>query len=147
MDGIRTTTVSPLEAHLGYWLRLVSNEVSSAFARAIEERGMTVGEWVVLRLLFDREKQTLSEVARLTGMTRGAISKILDKLEVKALIARAQNPDDSRVQWLSLTRSGRRLVPDLAAMADSNDAHFFGALSHALEKLSRVHGFRSVPVD
>ena len=36
------------------------------------------------------------------GMTRGAVSKILDKLESKALIKRSGSPDDSRVQFLSL---------------------------------------------
>ena len=31
-------TVSPLEAHLGYWMRFISNHVSHAFSRKLEER-------------------------------------------------------------------------------------------------------------
>jgi hypothetical protein len=37
-----------LENHLGYWLRLVSKQISAAFARALQERGLSVAEWVAL---------------------------------------------------------------------------------------------------
>jgi DNA-binding MarR family transcriptional regulator len=88
-------------------------------------------------------------------MTRGAVSKVLDKLESKALVTRTENPDDNRVQWLSLTRNGQRLVPKLASLADRNDAHFFDCLSpkeqaalrRLLEKLTDRHRLGEVPVD
>jgi DNA-binding MarR family transcriptional regulator len=144
-----------LDAHLGYWLRRVSNEVSGAFARALQTEGVSAAEWVALRLLHGEAKRTPGDLAGLTGMTRGAVTKVLDKLEAKALVTRAVNPEDNRVQWLSLTRSGQRLVPKLAALADRNDAHFFGCLSTAeqralqklLEKLTDFHRLREVPVD
>ncbi|MEI9903207.1 MAG: hypothetical protein WDN06_03970 [Asticcacaulis sp.] len=47
------TSPSHLEAHLGYWMRFVSNHVSQAFARKVEAHGVTVAEWVVLRELFE----------------------------------------------------------------------------------------------
>jgi DNA-binding MarR family transcriptional regulator len=65
------------------------------------------------------------------GMTRGAISKVLDKLQHKEWIARAVSEADSRVQVLSLTRRGRRRLPELSRIADGNDAHFFGGLDTA----------------
>jgi DNA-binding MarR family transcriptional regulator len=147
--------ISNLEAHLGYWLRRVSNEVSGAFARSLQAEQISVAEWVALRLLYTGEKRTPGDLAALTGMTRGAVSKVLDKLESKALTARASNPEDQRVQWLSLTADGQRLVPRLAALADRNDAHFFACLSSSeqstlrrlLEKLADVHRLREAPVD
>ena len=38
--------VSCLEEHLGYWLRLVSNNVSASFARRLEKLDVSVSEWV-----------------------------------------------------------------------------------------------------
>ena len=38
--------VSALDAHLGYWLRAVSNHVSHAFKTKVERHGVTVAEWV-----------------------------------------------------------------------------------------------------
>ena len=40
---------STLEAHVGYWLRFVSNHVSQAFRRKVEARGVSVSEWVAMR--------------------------------------------------------------------------------------------------
>lgn len=122
-------TVSALEEHLGYWLRAVSNHVSHAFSRKVEAHGVTVAEWVVLRVLFERDAQPPSQVAEALGMTRGAISKLADRLEAKSLLLRTTDGADRRYQSLVLTEAGRALVPVLAALADRNDAEFFGQLT------------------
>ncbi len=145
---------SDLEAHLGYWLRRVSNHVSATFARALEANDVSVAEWVALRLLHDEARRASSDLAALTGMTRGAVSKVVDKLEDKGLVSRAPNPDDSRVQWLSLTRRGARLTPKLAALADANDARFFDCLTarerselrRLLTKVAEAHSLADVPI-
>ena len=133
--------VSDLEAHLGYWLRMVSNAVSQSFARRVEAEGVTVAEWVFLRMLWDIDPVAPSLLAGRMGMTKGAISKLADRLIGKALVERRADPVDGRAQILSLTAAGRVLVPRLAALADVNDAAFFGTLSpedrNDLERLLR----------
>jgi len=144
-----------LEKHLGYWLRLVSNQVSAAFARALQERGVSLAEWVVLAHLDAAPALSAVELAAAMGMTRGAISKVLDKLEAKEWIARAVSPADNRVQVLSLTRRGRRRLPELIGLADANDGHFFGALDASdqaqlrglLARLAQAHGLRTAPIE
>lgn len=123
------TAPSDLHAHLGYWLRSVSNAVSQAFARKVEAEGVTVAEWVFLRTLFDQDGLAPSQLADQMGMTRGAISKLADRLIEKGLIRRTGSTDDRRAQSLALEPSARRLVPRLASLADQNDAEFFGSLS------------------
>ena len=59
--------VSELEAHLGYWLRAVSNHVSHGFKTKVERHGVTVAEWVVLRALFERDGVNPSELATTLG--------------------------------------------------------------------------------
>lgn len=122
---------NPLEAHVGYWLRYVSNHVSQAFAAKIAAQGVTVAEWVMLRELFGKDDVAPSALAERMGMTRGAISKLADRLAGKKLIAKRGDRDDRRYQSLTLTGQGRALVPVLAALADSNDKEFFGHLSRA----------------
>lgn len=147
--------LSDLEAHLGYWLRHISNHVSGSFARALQDRQFTVAEWVALRQLYDHPAIASAEVAELLGMTRGAISKVLDKLEAKGLIERVTRPEDKRSQRLSLTSEGQRILPELAELADRNDQFFFGCLSsaeqkqllHLLRKLSQSHQWNDVPID
>ncbi|HEX3674912.1 MAG TPA: MarR family transcriptional regulator [Rhizomicrobium sp.] len=146
---------SPLDAHLGYWLRFVSNHVSHAFARKLEARGVTVAEWALLRELFEEDKTAPSEIAARMGMTRGAISKLTDRLAEKALLTRAAAGGDKRYQTLALTAAGRALVPKLAALADRNDAEFFGhlkpaeraALEAAMMDIVRRHGLKTIPTE
>ena len=75
-------------------------------------------------------------------MTRGAITKLADRLIGKSLIVRRANRDDGRAQTLALTPRGTDLVPELAALADRNDAEFFDHLSEAeremLERLLKL---------
>ncbi|MFN3609906.1 MAG: MarR family winged helix-turn-helix transcriptional regulator, partial [Hyphomonas sp.] len=122
---LRSQTVSALETHLGYWLRMVSNAVSQAFARSLEAEGVTVAEWVFLRTLYDFERLSPSHLADALGMTRGAVTKLADRLIEKGLTAREADPEDGRAQLLALTPPARKLVPRLAALADANDAAFF----------------------
>ena len=87
---------SALEAHLGYWLRLVSNHVSHGFRLKVEKRGVTVAEWVVLRKLMDIGPSAPSHIAQALGMTRGAISKLDDRLADKGLIEIGASESDGR---------------------------------------------------
>jgi DNA-binding MarR family transcriptional regulator len=121
--------ISDLDSHLGYWLRVVSNAVSLEFARKLEREGVTVAEWVFLRVLYGASPVAPSKLAERMGMTKGAISKLADRLTAKALVERGADPDDRRGQTLSLTAAARPLVERLSKLADANDIQFFGALS------------------
>ncbi len=147
--------VSELTGHAGFWLRFVSNHVSQAFARKLVESGVTVAEWVVLREMFDSDQTSPSALADLTGMTRGAASKLVDRLVNKQLVSRHERSDDRRYQSIALTSAGRRLVPLLAAIADQNDEEFFTPLSakerefllFTLKKLVQKHGLYKLPTE
>ncbi len=150
-----TQSASDLASHLGYWLRYVSNHVSQSFARKVEAHGVTVAEWVLMRQLLEVKALAPSLLAGRMGMTRGAVTKLADRLIAKSLLARTANPDDGRAQTLSLTSAGRAAVPRLAALADANDAEFFGglalkdraALLRILQGIVEKHGLKSMPVD
>jgi DNA-binding MarR family transcriptional regulator len=146
--------VSPLDAHLGFWMRFVSNRVSGEFERAVEARGVSVSEWVALRTLYDQAGSTHAELMGALGMTKGAVSKVVSRLQDKGLVTRAAHAADARAQVLALTRAGRALVPALARDADANDARFFGHLTARqrreletlLEDMARLHQLEQVPV-
>jgi DNA-binding MarR family transcriptional regulator len=120
----------------------------------VQASGVTVAEWVVLRELHERAMMPSALADRL-GMTRGAISKLADRLAAKGLIVRERGPGDRRSQTLAPTEPGRALVPTLAALADQNDEAFFGHLDPAtretikaaMKEIVRRRGLKTVPVD
>jgi DNA-binding MarR family transcriptional regulator len=131
--------VSDLKAHLGFWLRYVSNHVSHAFSLRLAAKGVTAAEWVLMRALYGSDPMPPSRLAGELGMTRGAITKLADRLIGKSLVLRKADPSDGRAQTLALTPRGRRLVPELAALADRNDSDFFGHLtSDERSELERI---------
>src|SRR5579863_1627049 len=121
--------VPALESHLGYWLRRVSNAVSGAFSRALLEKQTSVSEWVLLRELHQHRQAAPAELADRLGLTRGAVSKIIDKLEAKGWIQADAKEGDNRYRLLSLTRTGQRSLPILAQIADRNDSAYFDCLN------------------
>jgi DNA-binding MarR family transcriptional regulator len=147
--------VSDLKKHVGFWLRFVSSHVSQAFAVKLLASGVTVAEWVVMREMYDDEESSPSVLAERIGMTRGGVSKLVDRLVSKNLITRRERDDDRRFQSIALTAAGRRLVPRLAALADQNDEEFFhplsagerAALVATMKKLVQAHGLQAVPTE
>ena len=155
MKAHQESNASQLEDHLGYWLRFVSNQVSRRFQQLLEAEGISVTEWVALRALFRQAETGHAELIQRVGMTKGAASKIVSRLEEKGLAQRRLAENAQREQVLSLTRKGKALVPRLSALADQNDAHFFGhlptdqrtMLRHILEALVVHHQFQEAPVN
>ncbi|MFT4173842.1 MAG: winged helix DNA-binding protein [Rhodocyclaceae bacterium] len=146
---------SALDAHLGFWLRFVSNHVSSRFQALLAEQACSVTEWVALRCLYERPQTTHAELIQALGMTKGATSKLISRLEAKGLALRGLAEGGQREQVVTLTRQGRAQVPRLAALADANDAHFFAhldarthtALRDVLRDLVAYHHLPAPPLD
>ena len=155
MKDAKAPAVSDLKKHVGFWLRFVSNHVSHAFARKLLASGVTVAEWVVMREMFDDEETSPGILAERIGMTRGGVSKLVDRLVSKKVITRRERSDDRRFQSIALTAAGRRLLPQLAALADRNDEEFFHPLSTrertaliaTMKKLVQAHGLQTLPTE
>src|SRR5580700_11092835 len=148
-------TISDLKKHLGFWLRFVSNHVSHAFARKLLDSGVTAAEWVVMREMFVEIETSPGVLAERLVMTRGGVSKLVGRLVSKKLVTRQERSDDRRFQSIALTAAGRRLIPQLATLADRNDEEFFhpllagerAALIRAMKKLVEAHGLQTLPTE
>ena len=147
---------SQLTSHIGFWMRRVSNHVSHAFARKLDAAGVTVAEWVVLREMYGGDDTTSpSVVATLTGLSRGAVSKLITRLLAKGLVTRTESGGDRRYQDIRLTPAALALVPSLAKLADRNDDEVFGVLSASerrtlrelLKKTAARHNLTQMPVE
>lgn len=95
------------------------------FRNAMSEwAGLNVTDMECLRLLFLKGMATPSELARQTGLTSGATTAMLDRLEGAGLIERRPNPDDRR---------GTLIVP--AQSAAGRAASWFESARKAQDRL------------
>lgn len=151
----REKSVSALEDHLGYWLRFVSNYVSSSFQRRLAEKGVTVAEWVALRSLQEKSPCSLSQLVEEMGMDKGRVSRLVDRLHKRGFAHRKISRDDRRSVEIVITAAGQDLLPVLAGEADENDHQFFGHLSQKearnlkvfLKNVVERHELKTKPID
>jgi len=151
----KTDQPNPLDAHIGFWLRFVSNHVSASFEKRLATNGISVTEWVALRTLFDGDMTSHASMIEALSVTKSAASKILVRLEEKGLVERSYADESAKTQVLTLTKKGQQLVPQLAVLADENDEFYFGHLSpevrenlvKLLRDLVSAHQLKQIPVN
>lgn len=145
-----------LRSHIGYRMRIVSNAVSYSFARKLADHDVTVAEWVVLREMYSGDDTiSQSKIAEITGLTRGAISKLVERLLQKGFLTRTESTGDRRYTDIKLTSTATKLVPKLVAIADENDETFFSGLQKSerkflmdiLLKLAAIHKLTKTPIE
>ncbi|WP_336963291.1 MarR family winged helix-turn-helix transcriptional regulator [Chryseobacterium contaminans] len=75
--------------------------------------GLTGTDHKYLGLILQHEKLTAGEVSKLTGLTKGAVTGLLDRLESKGLVHRKLTRDDRRKVIIipDLTNSMKLLQP------------------------------------
>lgn len=110
-----------LEEFLPYRLSVVTNLVSSAFAKRYEKaHGLSVPEWRVMAVLGRFAPASSQEVSDRTAMDKAKVSRALQRLILAGLVARRSNPADQRQNVLALTRKGRatyaRIIPEALAL-------------------------------
>jgi DNA-binding MarR family transcriptional regulator len=106
--------------------------VRRRLAEVIEPHGLTVQQFNVLRILRgagDAGLPTLEVAERMVEQTPG-ITRLLDRLEAKALVRRQRCPEDRRQHLCWITASGLVLVTRL-------DAPTLAAIERCLEHLGR----------
>ena len=105
--------VSP-QGVIGRLHRLAAH-LTGELTAVYREYGLGEGEFDVLATLrragapFER---TPGELARHTMVTSGAISKRIDRLERRGLVAQRASVDDGRGRVVALTDTGRHLIDD-----------------------------------
>lgn len=90
-----------------YLMRRILICMSAEIDEALEPQGLTSAQWVPLFKLHIGDASTAAELAGACQLDAGAMTRMLDRLEAKGLVARARSSEDRRVVKLELTREGR----------------------------------------
>lgn len=118
-----------IRALLSYRINALANQLSRGAAlRYKREFGVSLWEWRTIALLGEPATEpghalSQTELARLAGLDKGQVSRVVSGLVERGLVLRAVDASDARGVRLSLTRAGRRMYEGLiAAAAERNDA-------------------------
>lgn len=125
-----------LQDDIGYWLSRLRMKVHSSFLAKLDKEGIAIPEWRILISLYNEDASNIVELANFIEVDKGAVSRVLDKLEANGLVIR-QPGKDRRSSVVSLTKKGEDLTPKLAKLAELNEKEFFSCLSDNEKKQLR----------
>jgi DNA-binding MarR family transcriptional regulator len=114
-----------------YLMRQIITCMAGQIDEALEPRDLTSAQWVPLLKLHMGQASTVAELARECKLDAGAMTRLLDRLEAKGLVARVRSSEDRRVVNLELTREGREAAQQIPAVLCKVQNAFLEGLSVA----------------
>jgi DNA-binding MarR family transcriptional regulator len=98
---------------VGYLVKRANALVIEGLEPALAEQGFTFTQWVVMMHLRDGLAPNAKDLCVQLRHDSGAVTRILDQLEARALLVRERSLDDRREVKLRLTPAGHKMVESL----------------------------------
>ena len=98
---------------VGYMMRRILSLMAQGVERELEPAGLTNAQWVPMLKLHMGCASTAAELARQCELDAGSMTRLLDRLEAKALCRRTRSSEDRRVVNLELTDAGRAAAQEI----------------------------------
>jgi DNA-binding MarR family transcriptional regulator len=115
---------------VGYLVRRTSNLMLPQLEELFADESLTFSQWTVLMALREWGHSTSAELARDICHDAGSLTRILDELEQRGLIARVRSETDRRVVSLSMTPQGLALLEILLPRVVAHWNELLGDFSH-----------------
>ncbi|WP_157687289.1 MarR family winged helix-turn-helix transcriptional regulator [Burkholderia lata] len=118
-----SNSVLPERRHRGMSIVTLLSAADSLQSRCIDRRveqalGITKSQASILRVLDCGAPLTAGELADACGIAGSAVTRLVDRLEARYLVERAQRDDDRRIVYVSLTCDGRRIAAAWRCLQD-----------------------------
>jgi len=127
-------------------LDIALRNIDQIFRNKVQQLGLTVIEWYVLRALYDTDGQQASQLASEVGRAATSFTPNLDKLQEKGYIMRLPDPSDRRAVLIHLTNKALEEKDTILQLADDLDSQLesrfsdgeFECFQHVLVELQSV---------
>ena len=115
--------------------------VSILFHQAVAEKaGLSGADHKYLDLLFHEGPMTAGRLAELSGLTTGAVTGIIDRLEKKGLVKREKDPNDRRKVLVAANfENAMKLLGPVFEPLQSDLESFYDR--YTVEQLETIHDY------
>ncbi|WP_229447780.1 MarR family winged helix-turn-helix transcriptional regulator [Nitratireductor sp. B36] len=141
------STTLALENFLPYRLTRLTDAISRDFSQAYRARlGLTRPEWRTLATIGQFGTMTATEIGAHSSMHKTKVSRAVASLETRRWLVRTPDPQDRRVERLTLSKTGQKAYEDMVPVARSFETKLLdrmkpkerAALLEGLEALERT---------
>jgi MarR family transcriptional regulator for hemolysin len=131
----------PRDVPVGLLVARTSKVLARAFDDALVAAGGSTPTWLVLLSLKSASHRTQAELATAVGVRQPTLTHHLDGMERSGLVTRTRDPDNRRVQQVSLTEAGEGLFRRLRVAAAVFDRQLRAGLTESdVGELRRLLG-------
>lgn len=99
---------------VGYLMRICTNRLLPRMEALFQDQELTFSQWTTLVALHDGRISTAGDLAHNICHDAGSLTRLIDQMVERGLVARQRSDKDRRVVTLALTPRGRALVEALA---------------------------------
>ncbi len=120
---------------IGHLMKNITLAMRRRIEHRMAEHGLTAAQWAPLWMIATGQAGTAQELTCALSLDAGAMTRLLDRMEAKGLVARERSSDDRRVVRLRLTDAGQavmRHVPFVLAEVNNAALRGFDAQEFAL---------------
>jgi DNA-binding MarR family transcriptional regulator len=99
-----------LGAPIEQFTRMMFTRIITGLSRTLRDEELSVAQLAALHLLDQGKTSSVSSLGAELELSPSAVSRLVDGLVQRDLVARAEDPEDRRKKTLMLTQKGRRFV-------------------------------------
>jgi len=89
---------------LGKTMKMIDNHIQDVFYK--ENIDLTKTQWVILKMLKTKDGVPQQELAFIAGRDKTSLTRLINTMERKNLVARIPSKKDKRINLVYLTKSG-----------------------------------------
>ena len=115
----------------GYLLTFIAEHATDRFERAVVAHGIRSRHASVLVVIDAEGPMSQRALGRRLRIDKSPMVGVLDDLERLGMAERRRSDSDRRIQAIHLTEKGRRVLGDVTASADAENARTFAVLDDA----------------
>ena len=151
MKSSKNKDVRTLEQEWAYKVTVLADLVYRRVSTTVQqESGLNISQWRVMTAVADKEGRSASQVADMTPMDKGIVSRAVSTLVEKEMLERRASSTDGRLSLLYLTEAGKDLHQKLShAMAedgtdgltlldDESDTRFIEMLDEVINRYTSL---------
>ncbi|MEM7467301.1 MAG: MarR family transcriptional regulator [Pseudomonadota bacterium] len=86
-----------------------THAINRAYTPLLKPLGLTYPQYITLTLLWEKDGQSVNEIAKQLGMESNTLTPLLKRLEASGHLTRNRGAEDERQVFVFLTNSGKAL--------------------------------------
>ena len=123
--------MGPLDSYLPYLLNRAGARIAASFSAEVRPLGASLQMWRVLAALREQDGRRMGDLSETTSIEVSTLTRLVDNMEKKGLVARRRNARDARAVMLHATPAGRRLTLRILPIAERYETMALAGFSAA----------------